>query len=1333
MRYKPMRRMLAGFLAGMMCLSMMPVSALADDSAAGTISAAEAATPETALEQATPETAALGTEAQAFIDAVNALDREAILSAVRRWAIASAAWQADSDNAALEEALNQAIESSDAAAAPVYQAEDLYYAIPKEEQQDEKVQSAYASLAALVAAMQLAMENPTDTGSGDPPDLAEITEMLYGDLPDAPTGSYIGSMGLPIATGPTHISISEWVTDLYDGQDAHLDAEALHADDLVITVGREPGEDYAIVPLLTQVEYPANGSSSEVILPDDVVLLDFEGQPADTDEIASITKASYTETSAYASGFYVKAEQDFSIQLIYHAPDGNDLSKTLQVKLGESKGESPAAATLATASTYAAGPTPPFTTGKITSISFEGGTWLVWFNGREAYCCSHGLNGQPTGCPTYSFAYTSKLEPGQYTPGNHYANQINIWGGLNQLSLNLLEEKHSGTSAVTYGLDDASAAATAYRYYDDVQLWVMENYPNSVAAQAYRASAQALAEQGTDNRISTYSGENGYYTYIYNPPAGYAWQVIAIVGEEIPAEGGGTEIPDIPDAEYYSANWSAPAQSANGSFDLTFTVNTDKIGLETGEKVDGAKITITPSQTSGSVDGGSWQMSPAGAQTLTTSGHTQDDNYQNNGGDGTVSWTVHYSVSKTSTSSLSGQEGPYASQAEANAAAEAAKNAAISQLQNEAQRMVDAAIAAARSELSSIRFSYNEVEIPYGFESYDGSLGSHQTITVPADSSNTYVMRNDEWSLQVDISKIDSETGNVIAADSQFAVFEWDTVAQMYIPNGGYNQYTVVRNSDGSYSVANNSSYAASAPANRTLYYTQRNEGRFLLVETRAPEGYYGDWSDNTTPGTAGHVEGKRAYAFSITRENDGSVIHLSNRDYNADIGTENTGGILLRTPEGKVVSLTLYDQTQDATRTYTTDSTGFANNEDTYTSVPADYKFTNDRVIGEIVLTKADLDQATEGADTASHGAASIEGAVYDLYAAEDIQHPDGVSGTVDYSKIVDASGSPIWHTTVLTNGGWDNSYLPVLAKDHLVASAEIQNGVLAFANLYLGRYYLVERATGIVVPVDTDGHFYLTGQYPELDRTLQPAGSYLPLATDDSGAYTDYVYRNQYSAVAIGRALSGVKTYDGYYLSFAQGYLCDEINHYSTLAYGSESQYITRGEDLSKDAVLKSGFELRKVVSTTGPNSPAVKLEGAGFTVYRIWELSKVSEFKQNADGSYDVQSILDAYRKDNYDNNTAKYDFSGESQAVARMYESDSAVVAEYNASLTAAHDYANGQGEGWVSTGAPNEYRLSEIFTNEEGVLRINGLPYLCFPTGRFCLPQKPASLGTFPPD
>ena len=110
-----------------------------------------------------------------------------------------------------------------------------------------------------------------------------------------------------------------------------------------------------------------------------------------------------------------------------------------------------------------------------------------------------------------------------------------------------------------------------------------------------------------------------------------------------------------------------------------------------------------------------------------------------------------------------------------------------------------------------------------------------------------------------------------------------------------------------------------------------------------------------------------------------------------------------------------------------------------------------------------------------------------------------------------------------------------------------------------------------------------------------MQPTGETKVLNTS-RGEYTDYVYKNQYSAVAEGRELTGVKTYDGYYLSFAEGYLCDEINHYSTLAYGNEAQYITRGDDHSNDAVLKSGFELRKVVSTNGPGSPAPQIGGRG-----------------------------------------------------------------------------------------------------------------------------------------
>lgn len=1300
MKHKPMRRILAGLLAGMLCLSMTPGAAFADDSPGADTQAPEAVSTAATPETATPETA-FSAEAQAFIDAVNALDRESILAAVRQWAIASAAWQADPDNTELEEALNKAIEASDAAAAPVYAAEDLYYAIPEEEQQGEEVQAAYTALAALVASMQLAMEQPElpeDTGA--PPDDDEIYDVLYGDLPDAPTGNYIGSMGLPIATGDTKIGLSLWEESLLtDESTGRMDAEALNADSLTVTVPVKSGEDYAIVPIMLQVEYPANNSTTQVLLPEDVTVLalDSQGKLTTAEDTASVLNATYVETSAAVTGIYVRAEVNFTAELVYTAEDGTSMAKTLDVVVDKTPGKDMAV------STYEERPVPDVLTGKITSVQKVNGTWLIWFNGQEAYCCTHGAQGSPNGCPTYTYSHTSIIGAEQLTPGDHYANQINIWGGLDQLSLGLLTVQHEGEiSASTFSLDGESdeTAQTAYTYYDDLQLWIMQHYPDSIAGQIYRESAAQLA-----SGVTTYQADSDYYSYIYVPPAGMNWQTVALIGPPT-----GSTNPDIPETmpDYY-ASWSAGPQTASGSLDLSYGLNLHKIGLVTGETIDEATFEVTPSATGGSIDGGSWSLTPAGSQTVTTGGHVMNDTYHTTGGNASASWAMHYSVSKTS-GTASGNVGPYSSQEEANAAASAAQSEAVSRLQGEAQAAVDAAIASARSQLANITFTVKETSVPHGFDAYGGSTGSEQQVSAPADGSTDVTIHNDEWSIQVNIAKIDSETGNVIASDAEFAVFEWDTVEQMYIPFGGYNQYSVVRNEDGTYSVANGSSYATSSPADHTLYYTQRNEGRFLIVETRAPEGYYGDWADISQPGTAGQVEGKRAYAFTISKDNDGSVIDLSNTDYNAAIGTADNGDALLRTPEGNTVTVSLYDAPQDATRVYTTDSTGLANNEDTYTSTPVSGKFTNDRVIGEIVLTKADLDQAVEGSDTALHGTASIEGAVYDLYAAEDIQHPDGVTGTVDYSKIVDANGNPIWHTTVLTNGGWDTDYLPILAKDHLVASAEIKDGVLAFANLYLGKYYLVERATGIVLPVDTDGHFYVTGKYPVLDKTLQPTGETQPLATNSRGEYTDYVYKNQYSAVAEGRALTGVKTYDGYYLSYAEGYLCDEINHYETLTYGGESQYVIRETDGSKDAVLKSGFSIQKVVTTTGPGSPAPKLEGAGFTVYRVWDLSKVDEFQKNADGTYDVQSILDAYRKDSYDNDSPKYDFSGEGEAVARMYESDQALVEKYNATLTAAYDYANGQGDGWVPTQNTNEYRLSELFTNEEGVIRVTGLPY-----------------------
>ena len=1109
--------------------------------------------------------------------------------------------------------------------------------------------------------------------------------VLYADLPDAPAGSYIGSEGLPVATGQTKISLSLWADGQLE-QDSHLDPDALNSGDKTVTVPLTEDTDYAIVPLMAQVEYPADGSRTDVLLPENVTLLDYYGEPA---QDTTVLHSEYAETSAAATGLYLLTDRDFTAQLVYTAPDGESLTKNLNVVIDRSSTAAPPFADMGVAP-YAGRPTPAVTSGRITKVAKVNATWLIWFNGEPAYCCTHGANGQPNGCPPYTYSHTSTVGADQCIPGDHYGNQIRIWGGLNQLSL----DEDGDFPAVFCAEDEAELSVSDFceMIYDDLQLYIMQHYPDSRAAALYRESAEELL-----NGVQTYTAAAGYYTYIYQPAAS-GWQTVALIGPAI--EGEEPEPEPLPQ-EYY-ANWQAPAQTAGGSFDLTFTVNTDKYQLNTSEKVDGAVITVTPSRTGGSVDGGSWQMTPAGAQTITTSGHTPDDSFHLNGGDGSATWTVHYEVSKTSTSTLSGQEGPFASQAEADAAAEAAKNAAIGQLQNEAQGMVDAAIASARAQLANVTFAYDEITIPHGFDSTPGALGSHQTITVPANSSNDYKMQNDEWSVKVSIDKIDSETKQRIKGDAEFKIFEWDVIRQCYIPFDGYNRYKVERQSDGTYKVVNHSDYAGSSDS---IYYTQRNEGKFVIVESRAPNGYYGDWTDATKPGTAGSVLGKRAYAFEITKALDSQTIWLGNADYNADITTANSGGTLIDTGEG-VVTITFGSRNAD--KTYATDPTGIANNENSYTMHANADKMQNDCVLGNILLTKVDLDAARYLA-AGSNGDTTLEGAVYDLYAADTIEHPDGVTGIVDYSKITDVNGQPIWHTTVLTNGGWDTDYLPILQKDRLVASAKITDGKLAFANLYMGRYYLVERATGLVLPIDGNGKLYVTGKYPQLNKKLERTGKYSSLATK-GGEYTDYIYKSQYSAVAESRKLNGSKAWDGYYLSYAKGYLCDEVNHYKTLSYADESTYHIHAEQESQDEVLKSGFSLNKLVSTTGQPSPALKLEGAGFTVYRISKLSKAAQFKQNPDGSYNAQSILDAYRKDNYDNATLKYDFTAEGQAIANMFESSTDTVNAYNATLTADGDYANGKGNGWIPTDQPAEYRLAEMFTNDEGIFRVEGLSY-----------------------
>lgn len=1142
--------------------------------------------------------------------------------------------------------------------------------------------------------------------------------VLYTDLPDAPTGSYMGSQGLPVATGETKIGISAWLNDqLEESTDSYLSADTLNSDDLTLTAPLLEGTDYAVAPILAQVEYPAVGSSLDVVLPNEVTVLDFYGVPADETTRSSLVHSEYAETSAAVMGLYVQADANFSAQLVYTAPDGSTLTKALHVVIDRCRTMAAPFAETTDVAAYAERPTPAVTSGKITKVEKVNGTWLIWFDGEEAYCCTHGANGQPKGCPPYTYTNTSLVSADQCIPGDHYGNQYRIWGGLDQLSMDLLPD-----TPVAFSAEDTERISLldfCRTIYDDTQLWLIENYPESTAAKIYLESAQALLDGAV-----AYAKPRGYYTYIYTP-ARSGWQTVALIGPEISEEE--TEEPKPVVQEYY-ASWEAPAQSASGTIDLTYGITTDKIQLKTLEKVDGATIEIEPITKSGTIDGGSWSISPAGVQTVTTSGHTNDDNYQNNGGAASASWSVHFTVSKT-VDGRSGSVGPYTTKEAADAAANSERDSAVAAIQAEAQSAVNNAIASAQAQLASLQFRYDEVTIPYGFESYWGSNGSHQTITVPANSNNAYEMRNAEWSLQINIKKTDSETGNQIAGDARYEIYQWDVVTGKYRPTGGYNTYSVQRQGDGTYAVINNAAYATNDTMRHTLYYTQRNEGRFILVETKAPAGYFGDWADVDHPGTAGTPLGKRAYYVEITTDNNNSVLWLGNGDYNADIATGDKGGTKLVTSGGVETTVTIYDSPKDASRSYTTDASGKAANEDGYTTTTADGIMKNDRTMGEISISKVDLDAQRYITGDSAHGNAVLDGAVYDLYAAEDITHPDGVTGVVDYSKIVDSNGDHIWHTTIRDNSGqWISDYLPVLKKDNLVASAKIEDGWLTFSNLYLGKYYVVERSTGTVIPL-REGALAVSGTYPTVDSRTKAATGQVAALAASNGHYTDWVYKNKFSTISKSKALDSTWTYDSYYLSYAPGYVCDEHNYYIKPSYTDEGWYVEKttfasdaatyngnyhihkdsGLTESQDQVAKGNVEISKVVSSSG-QSNGLELEGAGFTFYLVSDLSKVEQFDQTRTGSYTLQSILDTYINKEYDNEHPKWDFSGETQAIAKTYEVNADEIATYNRTLTASGDNKNGKGDGWQPTGRANEYQLAEIFSNDSGNIRVQGLPY-----------------------
>ena len=374
---------------------------------------------------------------------------------------------------------------------------------------------------------------------------AVVGAELYTDLPDAPIGSYIGSEGLPVATGETKIGISEWPESQLEEGGSYLTAAALDNDGLTMAAPLLDGADYAIVPIMAQVEYPANGSTLDLVLPDSVTLLDYYGAPAEDAE--SLLHNEYSEISAAVLGVYVQADANFTAQLVYTAPDGSTLTKTLQVAIDRNAtAEYPFPDSEIAA--FAERPTPAVTSGKITKVAKVNGTWLIWFNGEPAYCCTPGADGQPKNCPTYTYVNTSMVGADQYVPGDHYGNQYRIWGGLTQLSLGMQELPPVALSAEAPSLLDFCRTI-----YTNAQMQIIENYPDSTAAKILIGSAQTLLE-GTD----AYASARGY-----------------AIAERM-------EFEVLPNGEVQTFEM----------FDDTIKVKISKVDITTNEELPGAELVI---------------------------------------------------------------------------------------------------------------------------------------------------------------------------------------------------------------------------------------------------------------------------------------------------------------------------------------------------------------------------------------------------------------------------------------------------------------------------------------------------------------------------------------------------------------------------------------------------------------------------------------------------------------------------------------------------------------------------------------------------------------------
>ncbi len=224
----------------------------------------------------------------------------------------------------------------------------------------------------------------------------------------------------------------------------------------------------------------------------------------------------------------------------------------------------------------------------------------------------------------------------------------------------------------------------------------------------------------------------------------------------------------------------------------------------------------------------------------------------------------------------------------------------------------------------------------------------YKDLLIGNESQKTEIINltNEPNKVRVAATKIDSESKNKLEGVT-FTIYEWDTTINNYKE---YSRYDDRNEQDETMHFQQDRTYLS-----EWLYANKDNEGKFRIIETGTPEGYYGDFSNGA----------KKCNDITITGGNNGDTINLSN----------STDG------------------------------------------------YENIRVKGTINITKIDR----ETNKTLAQGDGTLDGAVYGLFAAEDIYHKDKVTG-----RLYEAN--------------------------RLVRDARTVNGKITFEGIEIGRYYIKE-----------------------------------------------------------------------------------------------------------------------------------------------------------------------------------------------------------------------------------------------------------------------------------